>query len=161
MRYVERLRTLAEDPEERQNLNGYDMSRGWAIGTAAWRRELAREHQHRYLEQDLPHDETRELKEARWEIVFEQALRFRGLAPDAPDVSSSDSGWKIEVALPLRKHAGAPYRWITRRLALGSPLSVRVTECRLAKSQPATRLPSPSEDRPEGRTGAQSLPPAG
>lgn len=37
VRYVERLRTLAEDPEERQNLNGYDMSRGWAIGTAAWR----------------------------------------------------------------------------------------------------------------------------
>ena len=128
-RYIERLRTLAEDPEERQNLNGDDMSRGWAIGTAAWRRELAREHQHRYLEQDLPHDETRELKEARWEIVFEQALRFRGLAPDAPDVSSSDSGWKTGVALLLRKHAGGPYRWITRRLALGSPLSVRVAVC--------------------------------
>lgn len=135
-RYVEFLVLLAANPTEQEKLGFAEISRGWAIGTAGWRRSLAAENQHRALEQDLPHAETRELREARWRAVLESALHFRDFDSDDSAFGSIDAESKVEIALMLRKHAGAPYRWIARVLAMGSPASVRVAVCRLAGRPP-------------------------
>jgi putative transposase len=130
--YVEHLLSIANNPLEQQNCDFDEISRGCHVGTLSWRRALAREHQHRALEQDLPHAEIAGLKEARWQTVLESALRFRGLT-EAQCAGEQRSRWKIEIAHMLRKHAGAPYRWIANALLMGSPLSVRVAVCRLGK----------------------------
>jgi hypothetical protein len=41
-------------------------SRDWAIGTAAWRKALAREHAHLALAPELSQSEVKELQLERW-----------------------------------------------------------------------------------------------
>jgi len=44
------------------------------VGTDAWKKAIAREYQHRALEKDLPHHETRSHKEERWNVALGKAL---------------------------------------------------------------------------------------
>jgi hypothetical protein len=122
---------LARDPEEQQKRGFDELTRSWAIGTTGWKQAIAREHGHRALEMDLPRAETSALKQERWRTVLEEELRRRG--KDDNDLLQGPKGarWKVEIALMLRKRAGAPYRWISKTLAMGSPNSVRVSVCRL------------------------------
>ncbi|MSU50037.1 MAG: hypothetical protein EXS37_13285 [Opitutus sp.] len=38
--------------------------------------------------------------------------------------------WKVHAAARLRRHFGAPYRWIAEHLTMGSPDAVRVSVAR-------------------------------
>jgi hypothetical protein len=126
-RYVERLRALAVD-KSLQELEERDLCRTWAIGTEAWREALAREHSHRALALDFPADEMRGLRENRWIAVWQDELNRRGLRP--ADVIGFAVAEKIELAMALRRNAGACYRWIASTLGFGSPLALRVAVCR-------------------------------
>lgn len=130
-RYAEELRALALDPEEQTRLGFDDMARDWAIGSRGWKEALAREHGHRSLEQDLPRSETHALKEQRWLSALDEELRRHGKDNSAPARAARNAGWKVEIALALRKRVGAPYRWISQALVMGSPVAVRVAVFRL------------------------------
>jgi len=130
VRYLGYLQVLAGDPIKLKE-EGLKLCRTWAIGTDAWKRTLAREHRQRSLEQDLPRDETRELKEARWLAVLEDQLKRYGRQAAELMAAPKQARWKVEMASALRQSAGAPYRWIAESMAMGSPLAVRVAVCRL------------------------------
>ena len=51
--------------------------------------------------------------------------------------ASKCARWKLEIAQPVGKAAGAPYRWIAERLVMGSPASVRVAVCTLTNMKQA------------------------
>ena len=130
-RYARDLRVLAGDPAE-QTRQGFDtLGRDWAIGSRGWKEALAREYGRRSLEQDLPRGETIALKEQRWLSALGDELRRHGKDKSAPAREARNVGWKVEVALALRKRVGAPYRWIAHALVMGSPLAVRVAVFRL------------------------------
>ncbi len=125
-RYLDQLAALAGDPAAQEKLGFDEISRGYPIGTDGWKKAMAREYQHRALEQDLPRDETRALKEARWTAALDEALLSQG--KDRQELASTlgQPRWKVEIASRIRKLSGAPYSWIAETLFMGSPLAVRV-----------------------------------
>ena len=131
-RYLAQLISLANDPEEQKKLGFAEITRDWAIGTAVWKHAVARQHSHRALELDLPRAEIHEVKAQRWRTAFENAMRCHGKGEGALVQAPKGVRWKVEIARTLRTEAGAPYRWIAKSLAMGSPNSVRVAVCRLA-----------------------------
>jgi hypothetical protein len=130
--YVADLVKLSADPAEQKRQGFETLSRGWAIGTASWRRALAREHSHLALDPNLASAEAREIKSTRWQDELSRVLQERAKSSD--DVAADPKGarWKIEIAAHLRRNVAAPYRWIAQALNMGSPLATRVNVCRHA-----------------------------
>jgi REP element-mobilizing transposase RayT len=128
--YIGQLISLASDPVEQEKRGFDEISRGRAVGTQAWKQAVAREQRQRALELDLPRDEIRDLKEARWQVVLDEVLSQRGKNRDDLVQTRRSPRWKVEMAFILRKQVGAPYRWIAEKLQMGSPLSARVAVCR-------------------------------
>lgn len=100
------------------------LCRGWALGSAAWRQEMAR----RWLGGDsgpnLSGAEGRAVEPDLWGARLAGALKARGR--DAAELLRDRKGapWKIEIARELRSH-GAAYPWIAEELHMGTPNSVR------------------------------------
>lgn len=122
--YVGYLKELAGDQAEQQRLGFETLSSGWAIGSEAWRKAVAKDHQLLALDPGLDGMELRELRLTGWQHTLAESLRETDKNMDnlAKDVGSSS--WKIQIAIKLRK-VGAPYAWIAERLHMGKPSSVR------------------------------------
>lgn len=128
--YIGQLISLANDPMEQEKRGFDEISRGWAIGSHAWKQAVASAQRQRALERDLPRDEIRDLKEARWQAALDEGLSLRGKNRGDLFQHRRSPRWKVEMACMLRREAGAPYRWIAEKLQMGSPHSVRVAVCR-------------------------------
>jgi putative transposase len=130
--YTEYLASLAGDSAEQERQSFDQLEHGWAIGTAGWRRAVAREFAQLTLTGGLAAPEALAINECRWRDELDRGLRDAGKS--AADIVRDQKGarWKIELAERLRRAVAAPYRWITAELNMGSPLAVRVNVCRHA-----------------------------
>lgn len=124
--YLERLQELATDEAEQKRLGFDQMCTGWAIGTAGWRREIAKTLSQRSLA-GIAQDEARGIREESWRAVLEAALRkhkqtTEGLVP----LRSGQRGesWRWQTALELRSR-GASCPWIAQTLGYASANSLR------------------------------------
>ncbi len=122
--YAGYLAELAKDEAEQKRLGLEKLSAGWAIGTLAWRKKVAKDHAHRALSPGLETGELRELKEAHWSEVLEGELKRAGQTEKSLADSPASVPWKITTARRLRE-AGASYAWITAALNMGKASSVR------------------------------------
>jgi len=100
-------------------------SRDWAIGTAAWRKALAREHAHLALAPELSQAEVKELQSERWERALESALQENGRTTAELASALKSAPWKRALARKLRDAVAPPYRWLAEKLCMGKPGSVR------------------------------------
>ncbi len=123
--YVQRLRELAGRPEEQERLGFGAMSRGWAIGTEAWRRAVAKDHSSLALTPGLSANEARALREARWQTTLADALVTAGRSPDDLRTSNRSAPWKLELALAVRETCGASLAWLGVNMNLGSADAAR------------------------------------
>jgi hypothetical protein len=125
-RYVDRLVAVASGAQEDDRVSRGALSRGWAVGTSGWRKALAGEFGHLALAPEMPAEEIRELKSARWQRELDAGMAEVGKS--AADLVSSAKGapWKVALAVRLRTTATAPYGWIAERLKMGASSSVRV-----------------------------------
>jgi REP element-mobilizing transposase RayT len=127
LRYVEHLRALAADAAEQKRLGFDQFSRGWAIGTAGWKRSLAKELRNKSLI-GLAHAESLALREARWLALLDECLACAGKTEaDLKPLSSTKctQPWCINIADKLHA-AGAPYAWLAKKLCIPKPNSLRV-----------------------------------
>ena len=124
--YVGFLRALADDEGAQRELQFETLCRGWAVGSLGWRRAIAREQRHLALAPGFERAELREIKEARWQKSLEQMLIASGMSPDALVPSPRITSSKLELAAKLRRHTGAPYRWIAAALNVGRAESLRM-----------------------------------
>jgi len=131
--YVCYLTEIAGDEDAQKRLEFDRMSTGWAIGTAGWRKAVAQKLGQRALAVGLSESELREQKEAMWTAILARELDRRRCKASDVTKSLPKARWKREVALVLRKEGGAPYRWITERLEMGSPATARVAIHRFSK----------------------------
>ncbi len=120
------LRLLAEvettvDPKREHE----EFCRGWAIGTAGWRRAVAQDHEHLALSPGVTAGELRDFRHAKWEAVLQRLLKETGQTLEMAVADAKGAAWKHEVAERLRREAAAPHAWIAARLHMGSPNSVR------------------------------------
>ncbi len=100
-------------------------SRDWAIGTAAWRKALARKHAHLALAPELSQAEVKELQSERWERALESALQESGRTTAELASAQKSAPWKRALARKLRDAVAPPYRWLAEKLCMGKPGSVR------------------------------------
>lgn len=129
-RYVAYLIELAKDPAEQQRLGFDKISRGWAIGTQAWRKAVALEQTHLAVTAGIASDELRDIKEAAWRQALDTALQEWTKTLTDVERDPKKARWKIEIATRLRRQAGAPYRWIASALNTGNHESLRVYVCK-------------------------------
>ena len=101
------------------------MSKGWAIGSAAWRSALAKDFAHKALHPGLAADEIRAMKEERWAECARRILSADGKSRDDLWNDMKSAPWKVALAAKLRRETGAPIKWIAQRLHMGTPNSVR------------------------------------
>ncbi|TVR52114.1 MAG: transposase [Puniceicoccaceae bacterium] len=138
--YLAHLLALGAD-EARQKECGFEtMSRGWAIGTAGWRKAMAKQYAHLALNPGLPSAEARELREAGWQKSLEAALKARGKRPEDLAAATKCAPWKLAVAKQVRKETGAPVVWLADQLHLGSPNSARVHLSRTIREERKNEL---------------------
>ena len=123
--YVERLRQLALDPAEQERQGFGAMSRGWAIGTDAWRKAVARDHSHLAINPGLGAPEARALREAAWTARLEELLHEAKQSRETAAEAAKSAPWKVAMAVCLRRETGASIAWIATALAMGRPDSVR------------------------------------
>ena len=101
------------------------LSTGWAIGTAGWRKALARDHAHLALAPEMVADEIAELKRDQWQRELEVGLGVLGKTLQDAKVEAKSVAWKVALARRLREAANAPYGWIAEVLEMGAASSVR------------------------------------
>ena len=123
--YVKSLQDLAGDEAEQQRRGFARLSRGWAIGTDAWRKAMAKEYAQRSLDPGLEQAELRELKQACWTKLLTQQLANAGKSLARAAKARKTEPWKLGVAVALRS-SGVPYGWIAEQLHMGSPNALRV-----------------------------------
>lgn len=122
--YVAWLQALATDEREQAERGFETMSKGWAVGTHAWKRQLAADYAQQSLAPGMEAGELRELREARWRDLLESGLKQADVTTDRLESSRRSAVWKMQIARELRM-AGAPYAWIARELHMGAASSVR------------------------------------
>lgn len=114
---------LNEAEQKRQGLEG--LSRGWAIGTYAWRQAMAKEFAHLRLRGGLDREQAKALNEGAWEARLQEWLAQLGRTKAELATRPRKQAWKLELARRLRNEVGASVVWIAKALALGRPASVR------------------------------------
>lgn len=123
--YAEYLMALAKDEAEWDRAGLVGLAKGWVIGTAEWRRALAKGHATLRLESGMAAQERRELREAAWEGALEEKLRGIGRQESDLVTKPRKQAWKLDLAGALRDECGASIAWLARRLHLGQPTTVR------------------------------------
>lgn len=133
--YVAYLSELVADQEELKRLGHEGFSSGWAIGTQAWRRELAKQHAHLGLAPGLGSSEAVALREERWRQVLEQRLKDAGRTQAEALAAPKTKEWKLQLALSVRAESGASVVWLVRELGLGAEGTARSLLSKLKHSK--------------------------
>lgn len=114
------------------------LSRGWAIGTAGWRRAVAKDFGHLKLASGLEHADVRDMRESRWEAALLDALREMRRHESDLTTKPMKQAWKILLAAQVRRRSGAAVSWLAERLQLGAASTLRSYLCRVPTKQQRT-----------------------
>ena len=123
--YAGYLMALAANEKEWERAGLVGLAKGWVIGTAGWRKTLAKEHAQRRLESGMAAQERKELREAAWAGALEEKLRDIGRSENELITKPRKQAWKLDLAMKLRDECGASIAWLARHLHLGQPTTVR------------------------------------
>lgn len=131
--YLERLRQLALSPEEQERLGFAAMSRGWAIGTEAWRKAVAKDHAALAINPGLEAEEARALREECWQAGLDRILMEERRTLEEAHVARKNADWKLALAARVRRESGAAIAWLAQKLQLGKPETARNYLSQLAR----------------------------
>jgi len=97
--YVAQLNELALSREEQERQGWAGLSRGWAIGTAAWRQALARDRADLKLSPAIEPGQAREFKQARWAARLAELLAEANRTVGETSAAPKSAEWKIALAV--------------------------------------------------------------
>jgi putative transposase len=123
--YATYLTDLATSETRWEGLGLTGLAKGWAIGTAGWRRTLAKEYGHLALNPGLAQSEVRELREAAWAAALASGLRALGKTSADLVTKPKSPTWKIALAQRVREESGASLTWLADALQIGRPETLR------------------------------------
>ncbi|AHF90592.1 hypothetical protein OPIT5_10645 [Opitutaceae bacterium TAV5] len=141
--YLLHLQELAANPAEQERLGFATFSRGWAIGTEAWKKALAREFSRTTLAPGLQQSEIAEFREQHYRQALSLALVRIGKTETELATASPDAPWTLDLALLLRKN-GVPHPYIASIIHLPSPDVLRARLSRKKRSLPPSSQHSAS-----------------
>jgi putative transposase len=130
VRYLEYLSWLQEDNEGQKALRFEQMSKGWAVGEGAFKKDLARFNEG--TEALMLQRGDRKLAEELWETRVASCLKAVAKSEAAVAEDPKGASWKVAVAAVMKTTTTAGNPWIAKRLNMGSPfrLSRLVGDCR-------------------------------
>ena len=119
-KYGEYLDWLQEDASARKAFKFDTMSTGWAIGSAAFKKELVGEHREAAAALKRGDQETTDLAEAVRQDALAAALHQIGKKREDLVRAGKSESWKIEMAVFLKARTTATNRWLGENLKLGA-----------------------------------------
>lgn len=122
--YQSYLAWLAADEGEQKRQAFDTLTRGWAVGSDAFRGEVA-ERESRALARHVIHGpEWRELREKNWAAALATLLTAAQKTTTDAAADWGNAPWKIAIAGELRRTTTATNAWIARELHMGAANSV-------------------------------------
>ena len=97
---------------------------------------MADEHTQMRLAPGLDKAQMRDLNEAAWGALFVEIMKRNKIADVDLRTKPLNQPWKLKIAQELRSQ-GVAVGWLTQKLHLGSPNSVRSYLCRHENQQTA------------------------
>jgi putative transposase len=120
--YRDFLAWQAADGPAGRNAAYASMSRGWALGSEAFKQSLLRDHALAAEARAWEGGGAREIRAIRWQAALDAALKR---IPAAVRTTTHKSApWKVAVAAHLRATTDVPNAWLADELGMGSPLYV-------------------------------------
>jgi putative transposase len=111
-----------------------NLSRGWALGSSAFKAALVQEHKLAADPRALEVLGAHEVNEIRWTALLQRALSTIGRTTAEARISAKSAAWKLAVAAWLKTHSDASNRWIAAALNLGVPAAARRNISRLLRN---------------------------
>jgi REP element-mobilizing transposase RayT len=100
----------------------HSLSRGWMIGSNAFRKRLLEQHRQAFAKHSWTNPEAREAREARWSLALEALLET---VPDSQRGDRRKSApWKVSIATQLKATTDVGNAWLAEKLSMGSPIYV-------------------------------------
>jgi hypothetical protein len=140
--YVDYLAWLAGDREAQKAFAFDKMSKGWVLGSDAFKRALIDEHKQELAKLDLGEADLGEIKRARWENALSACLKRLAKTPADATRDRKASDWKVAIAAHLRATTTVKNPWLAERLVMGDPdgVSRYVSEARQGRRPGAARI---------------------
>ena len=98
----------------------------WAVGSQAWRRDLAKKYGRGMRREGLTKQQHIALQEATWEGRLRELLVGSGRSEADLEAGAKFANWKLYLARQLRDELGAKSNWLVKRLKMGKSSSLRV-----------------------------------
>ena len=122
--YRKYLAWVAESEPVQRQLGFKKMSKGWAIGSDAFKKNLIAEHREKVSQKMLEDPERAEAREAFLRKELRTLLRIekKTVADIATDRKSAN--WKLEIAAAMKQRTTVTNRWLSDALRMGHPSEV-------------------------------------
>ena len=119
-RYLSYLGNLAGDETSQKDLQFESMSKGWVIGSEAFKDSLVEEHQE--LRERLPSlaSGLRESQQEHWWSQVESMISVLGRSPGELQTAGKSEEWKLALAAALKSRTTVTNRWLSEHLHLGN-----------------------------------------
>lgn len=98
------------------------LSRGWMIGSDAFRKSLLQQHQQASTARSWKDPEARAEREARWSVAL--AALLGAVSDSQRDDQRKSAPWKVAIAAQLKATTDVSNAWLADKLAMGSPIYV-------------------------------------
>ena len=120
-KYKEYLEWLVDEDRARKEAKFGEMSRGWALGTKEYKKDLIKECRDRLARLDLGEEDLVELRELHWEEIPGGCLREMGKGGEDVESERKSAPWKVAIAALLKRKTQASNPWIAEKLQMGNP----------------------------------------
>ena len=119
--YRQHLQWVEEmDPEEKAK-DCAKMSRGWILGTKAFRKAVWEDFRQMDLARDWGGKELRELNEVEWEGLLDACLEKSGKSGSNVRREIKSAPWKAAIGWWMKKQTSVNNRWLGENLNMGAP----------------------------------------
>lgn len=122
--YAKYLAWLAEDEPAQKELNFANMSKGWAIGSVKYKKELLEEHSDALTALRRGESETENLRQAILEDKLTSLLRKVGKKRTDLRREGKSVPWKLALAATLKQETTVTNRWLGDNLKMGNMYEV-------------------------------------
>jgi REP element-mobilizing transposase RayT len=120
-RYLEYLGWLQEDEAGKRRLEFDRLSKDWAVGTKAFKKNLLKEHSEWVAARRRGEAGPRELARELWEERLAAHLKAVRKSAEDARVESKGAPWKVAVAAAMKSTTTASNPWLAQQLRMGSP----------------------------------------
>jgi REP element-mobilizing transposase RayT len=123
-RYVKYLDFLNEDEVARKEFKFDEMSKGWAIGSNGFQKDLLKEHRNLVGSASIVAAGLTEAREAGWKEECEGYLRRLGRTTRDVKREGKSVAWKLAVAAAMKARTTVTNRWLAEHLEMGNMYEV-------------------------------------